>query len=265
MRIVNIGFSPDPGRTAGNLEKLEGIVDRIFHEVFRAVPDLLILPELFSTGFVPESPGAEPEDASVSLEWMKSTAAFRNCAVVGSVPVLHAGGGMCNRLFFVRPDGSSEIYDKRHLYFGEEEKLFEQGKSRLFVDFRGWRIYFGICFDLRFPVWSRNDAASPADLYVNIANWPMARREAAAVLLKARAIENACYASLCNRTGHDSFLEYPDNSMVMDFRGREKGSRFFVGETPAVYADLDKEALERFRSSFPVLRYSDANIFVNNR
>ena len=160
-----------------------------------------------------------------------------------------------NRLYFVRPDGSVEHYDKRHLFtYGGEDKHFTRGNRRVVVAWRGVRLLLEVCYDLRFPVWSRNRGDYDAALYV--ASWPKSRVEAWSTLLRARAIENQCYVVGVNRIGEDPNCEYCGCSAIIDPYGRTLAECERDKECLAE-AELDMEALRAFRAKFPVLRDAD--------
>jgi omega-amidase len=163
--------------------------------------DLIVLPEMFSTGFSMQAERlAEPSEGP-TLAWMREQAQKRNAALTGSLMV-GEDGNFYNRLFWVQPDGAVHTYDKRHLFrLAGEDKVFQAGKRRLIVEWRGWKIMPLICYDLRFPVWSRNTEG--VDLLLYVANWPARRSLAWNTLLRARAIENVCWVAGVNRCGTD--------------------------------------------------------------
>lgn len=180
--------------------------------------DIIVLPEMFATGFTMEPAiCAEPMDGK-TVNWMKEMAAFKDCAVTGSL-VIEENGKYYNRLLFVLPDGEIKFYDKHHLFsLAVEEKAYTAGAERLIVEYREWKICPLVCYDLRFPVFSRNTEAF--DLLLYVANWPSPRLVAWDALLKARAIENMCYVAGVNRVGKDSNgHEYPGHSQVLDYLG----------------------------------------------
>lgn len=180
--------------------------------------DIIVLPEMFATGFTMEPAiCAEPMDGK-TVNWMKEMAAFKDSAVTGSL-VIEENGKYYNRLLFVLPDGEIKFYDKRHLFsLAGEEKAYTAGAERLIVEYREWKICPLVCYDLRFPVFSRNTEAF--DLLLYVANWPSPRLVAWNALLKARAIENMCYVAGVNRVGIDSNgHEYPGHSQVLDCLG----------------------------------------------
>ena len=223
-----------------------------------SAPDacLYILPEMFSTGFCTSPDGIAEEEPSASLEWMKSQAAARKAAIAGSI-AMHTGGLFRNRFCFIHPDGRTDFYDKRHLFsYGHEHREFTAGDSRVITVFNGMRILLQICYDLRFPVWSRN--REDYDMAIYVANWPTARADAWKTLLKARAIENQCYVAGVNRVGTDPNCEYSGGTILVDPYGHTV-KECPRGEQSAVTVELDKAMLESFREKFPVL--DDADYF----
>ena len=180
-------------------------------------------------------------------------------AVVASVPTL-ADGHRYNRCYFIAPEGEEWHYDKRHLFSPSGESgAYEKGRSRCTVPYKGWNIELNVCYDLRFPVWSRNPDCG-YDLLLNIANWPAIRIEAADILLHARAVENACYAAFCNRIGKDALCEYDGHSMIVNFFGQDMARRRRVGGVRFLTADLSLPKLQHYRSRFPVSEDADEYI-----
>ena len=215
--------------------------------------DLYVLPEMWATGFVTESPSEAC--SGFPLEWMKGLAAGRRCAVCGSAAVMGVDGKPRNRQYFVLPDGSYYYYDKRHLFaYGGEDKGYVRGNRRVVAEYGGVRFLLQTCYDLRFPVWARNHDDYDAAIFV--ANWPTSRRGVWHVLLRARAIENQCYVIGANRMGADPSCGYAGGSAVIDARGRTL-AQAKGGAPQAVTAEIDMEALRRFREKFPVLRDRD--------
>jgi len=182
--------------------------------------DLIILPEMFTTGFSMETTQAEPMDGP-TLAWLRAQAACYDAVITGSA-MLTEGGRYYNRLLWVRPDGSYSSYDKRHLFrMSGEHEVFTPGTiERLVEEWRGWRIRPLVCYDLRFPVWSSNSGPAPYDLLLYVASWPDVRINAWKLLLQARAIENLAYVAGVNRIGlDDNQQEYSGFSMLLDPRG----------------------------------------------
>ena len=216
--------------------------------------ELYVLPEMFSTGFCTYPEGVAEEMEGDSLRWMKAKAAQTGAAIAGSVAV-HEDGKYYNRFYFVKPDGEVAWYDKKHLFtFGGEHERFTAGNERVVVEFKGVRILLEVCYDLRFPIWSRNHGDYDMILYV--ASWPTIRVGAWKSLLVARAIENQCYVAGVNRVGTDPTNEYCGGSMVIDPYGKIVASCEDGTESTAT-AEIDIPALEAFRAKFPVLNDSD--------
>ena len=216
--------------------------------------DIVVLSEMFQTGFV-----TEPEsiaDDGHTLDWMKGMAAKHDCAIVGSVVVREAGH-YYNRLYFVKPSGEVEWYDKHHLFsVGGEDKRFTSGHRRVVVAWRGVRYLLEICYDLRFPVWSRQRGDYDAIIYSAL--WPKARREVWRTLLRARAMENQAYVFGVNRIGSEPTLEYAGDSMAVDYRGdvmADCGS-----EATIAIVEIDLEKQRAFAERFDVSR--DADNFI---
>lgn len=215
--------------------------------------DVIVLPEMFATGFVTDSPSAAQRPDGAVVEWMKRTAAARDCAVTGSA-VIADGTRTVNRMLFVKPCGEIVWYDKRHLFsIGGEDEFISAGSGRTVVEFRGVRYLLQICYDLRFPVWSRNRGDYDAAIYS--ASWAAARRDAWNTLLRARAIENEAYVIGVNRTGADPAARYAGDSAVVDYKGGEMAYAG-AGECVAT-AVLDTDALADFRRDFPAWRDAD--------
>ena len=180
--------------------------------------DLIILPEMFTTGFSMNAENLAEETNAETLAWMKEWAGRKSAAITGSV-IITENGNYYNRLFFVFPDGSYKLYDKRHTFtLAKEDETYTAGKDRLIVEFKGWKICPLICYDLRFPVFARNTV--DYDLLIYVANWPEKRVNAWDALLKARAIENMSYCVGLNRTGKDGDgYVYNGHSAVYDTLG----------------------------------------------
>jgi omega-amidase len=182
--------------------------------------DLIVLPEMFTTGFSMAAAAQAELGEGPTLAWLREQAARYDAVVTGSVMLTEAGR-YYNRLLWVRPDGSYSAYDKRHLFrMAGEHQVYTAGAERLVEEWRGWRIRPLVCYDLRFPVWSRNSADAPYDLLLYVASWPNARINAWKVLLQARAIENLTYVAGVNRIGTDGLgVEYSGHTMLLDPRG----------------------------------------------
>lgn len=217
--------------------------------------DLFVLPEMFSTGFTmsPETVAENMDGKAVSWIVAKSKAA--GAAIAGSV-IVEDGGSYFNRLLFALPNGELYTYDKRHLFrMGNEHNHYKAGDKRLVVTYKGWRICPLICYDLRFPVWSRNQ--NDYDLLIYIASWPAARRFPWESLLVARAIENQCYVVGVNRVGVDGAgLSYSGDSAAIDAKGAYIAKLDANAERVASVS-LSLKALHDFRAKFPVMLDGD--------
>lgn len=230
-------------------------IDEWMEQVKRKT-DIVFLPEMFTTGFsMKVEEFAETMDGD-TVQWMKKCSTDHQLALCGSLIVLE-NGRYFNRLLFVHPSGEINFYDKRHLFtMGNEEKHFSNGNARLIVEYKGWRICPLVCYDLRFPVWSRN--RNEYDILAYSANWPQARNEVWNTLLKARAIENQAYVVGANRVGVDgNTISYSGNSQLIDPKGNLLAA---VGDhhKGIVLASFSHTELTRFRSSFPVLNDADS-------
>lgn len=182
--------------------------------------DLIILPEMFTTGFTMNAQSVAETMQGETIKWMQFIASKRNVAIIGSV-IISKNNEFYNRLLFVHPNGNIETYDKRHTFtLAGEDKVYTAGIDKLIVTYKGWRICPLVCYDLRFPVWARN--VENYDVLLYVANWPKPRINAWNALLKARAIENMCYSIGVNRVGlDDNNYEYPGNSVAYDVLGKE--------------------------------------------
>ncbi|MEM1405189.1 MAG: amidohydrolase [Bacteroidota bacterium] len=221
--------------------------------------DLIILPEMFNTGFSMEAERlAEPMNFT-TFRWMKQMAEQTKAVVTGSV-IIKENGRCFNRLLWMRPDGSFDTYDKRHLFrMADEHDHFAAGKQKLVVSLKGWKICPLICYDLRFPVWSRNqnvDGGPEFDLLIYTANWPSPRVNAWDTLLRARAIENLSYCIGLNRIGADgNGIEYLGHSVIIEPKG---GTICDLEGNDAIQTiTLSKEDLINYRKKFPAYLDSD--------
>jgi omega-amidase len=220
-------------------------------------PDLIILPEMFNTGFSMDTKQlAEPMNFT-TFKWMKQMAAKHEAVIIGSY-IVNENGQNYNRLIWIEPNGDFDTYDKRHLFrMGGENEHYSAGKKRIIKNLKGWNICPLICYDLRFPVWSRNKNCE-YDILIYIANWPKPRAHIWSNLLIARAIENQSYIIGVNRVGIDGTgLVYSGDSAIIDFKGQT-----LVSETEKesiLYYEINKKELLDFREKFPA--YLDADDF----
>ena len=238
--------NPKKNRTLFS-EKIKGITQEV---------DIILLPEMFTTGFTMNaSKVAEAMDGK-TIAWMRKKAFKTGAAVMGSIIVLE-DNKFYNRLIFMEPSGDMQYYDKRHTFtLANENKVFTAGDKKLILDYKGWKLCPLICYDLRFPVWSRNIEGYDVLLYV--ANWPKPRIQAWDILLKARAIENMCYCIGVNRVGMDEAQnEYSGNSAVYDVLGNAitplKPNRECVE-----IAALDKKHISFYRNKLKFLGDRDS-------
>lgn len=229
----------------------------------RGTTDLVLLPETFTSGFSNEAiHNAETMDGP-TVDWLRAQARALDAAITGSVQ-LRTDEGVFNRLFFATPDGHIAHYDKRHLFrYAKEHERYASGRERLTVEWKGWRICPLVCYDLRFPVYSRNrfDVERPQgldyDLLLYVANWPAARAQAWRTLLPARAIENLCYVAGLNRVGIDgNGLSYSGDSAVLDVMGTPLIA--MADEEGVATTTLDAQALLDHRQRFPAMLDADA-------
>jgi len=223
--------------------------------------DLAVLPETFSTGFTMNVEPLADEVDGITVNTIKKWAADYKMAVAGSF-IAKDNGKYYNRAFFITPEGDSLFYDKRHLFqMGHEDQYFTAGDKRLVVSYRGWNICLLVCYDLRFPVWSRN-VNNEYDLLIYCANWPEARKKVWKILLQARAIENMSYICGVNRVGIDGKgFTYRGDSLIISPKGKklaDAGKREEVTRT----VSLSMDEVSELRSKFPA--WKDADDFTIN-
>ena len=238
---------------AANIGRFDAAIDRL-----ETAGDLIVLPEMFSTGFSMNAARLAEPMTGQALTWLRRKAQARGAVLTGSV-MIEEGGKYFNRLVWARPDGTLATYDKRHLFrYAGEEKVYTPGHGHITVECRGWRIRPFICYDLRFPLWTRNlDLAYDAALFV--ANWPDRRSAHWRALLVARAIENQCYVIAVNRVGRDgNGLGYDGGSMVISPTGEILTEGLFEAATPTV--TLRHDLLEQYRKDFPAWMDADTDL-----
>ena len=216
---------------------------------------LLVLPETFNTGFSMKTEGIAETMYGKTVQWMQSIAIEKQSAVVGSL-IIEENKKYYNRLLFVYPSGEIKYYNKRHLFsLSGEDKVFTKGNEKLIVDYLGWKICPFICYDLRFPVWSRS--SEDVDLLIYVANWPKPRILAWDVLLKARAIENLCYCIGVNRVGEDlDQNEFTGNSAAYDVLGNSV-SNIKPSREQVEVVSLDKSHISYYRNKLRFLEDRD--------
>jgi len=230
-----------------NLEKIDKLIENVD-------ADLIVLPEMFGTGFIDDPDQTDLHDQQC-LEWMKQLAVKKEAAVTGSLAV-EVDGKYYNRMYFVTPDEKEIQYDKKHLFaLGDEAKVFEPGGAPVLASFKGWTFSLSICYDLRFPAWARYHA--PYDVFLCVANWPAPRVNAWDSFLSARAIENQCYVIGVNRIGDDPKVKgYPGHSNAFTPMGESMGMN--NGECVLVHT-LSQGELQGVRKKLPYLK--DRDIF----
>jgi omega-amidase len=247
---------------------------KMFEEKIRAIEgytEIVVLPEMFSTGFSmnPELYAETMDGPTVS--WMKKLSAEKRVIITGSI-IIREGEKFYNRLIWMLPTGNYGVYDKRHLFgYAQEDTHYAAGHKRLVASVKGWRVNLLVCYDLRFPVWARQtnsffnaiDTTEPEyDLLIYVANWPEKRSHAWKTLLQARAIENQCYVIGLNRTGSDgNEILYTGDSMIIDPLGEVLATN--NGSEVNLSAVLEKQHLLDVRAKFPFLKDADKFIIEN--
>lgn len=216
--------------------------------------DLYVLPEMWSTGFASEPKGIAESDGA-SLSFMKKMANRMNAAIAGSIAT-EENGKYYNRFYFVKPGDEEQVfYDKHHLFtYSGEHHRYTAGNDRVIVEWRGVRFLLQVCYDLRFPIFSRNVAEGPDayDVALYVASWPQSRRAPWDALLRARAIENQCYVCGVDRVGDDPSCHYNGGTAIIDAYGRTVAA-CPDDEASVISAEIDMEKLNAFRKKFPVL------------
>ncbi len=226
--------------------------------VLQGKTDMVVLPEMFTTGFCTDRPELAEESDGKTMQNVKSWAVRFQLAVCGSF-IATENGKFYNRAFFVFPDGRTEIADKRHLFsMGGEDKFFSAGDKTLLVNYCGFNIRLLVCYDVRFPVWARN-VDNQYDLLIYVANFPARRITDWDILLRARAIENQAFVCGLNITGKDANgIEYNGHSVLLDYKANELIT-FAENETGTKSFELNAEGLYSYRQKFPV--WNDADKF----
>jgi predicted amidohydrolase len=216
--------------------------------------DLIVLPEMFTTGFTMDAATYAESMGGVSIAWMKEMAATKNASICGSL-IIAENNEFYNRFVCVSPSGELVSYDKRHLFrLADEQRHFAAGDKIITFEINGWRICPMVCYDLRFPAWSRN--RDNYDLLLYVANWPGRRHYAWESLLRARAIENLSYVVGVNRTGVDgNDIPYTGGSAIIDYFGKELAN--LNDETGVVTRQLDLDSLQTFRERFAFHKDAD--------
>lgn len=235
-------------------------------ELIPPATDVVVLPEMFSTGFITDKELAAKlaeRNTGSTIACLQEIADDKKVALVGSY-LARTAGKLYNRAFIVEPGGDNSFYDKRHLFrMAGEDKVFQYGTAQSpIVRFRGWNIRALVCYDLRFPVWCRNTQTANYDLLIFVANWPKARQTSWTTLLQARAMENLCYVCGVNRCGTDNDgIDYASaTSIIVDYKGQIIASRDENAENPQIIsATLNPDKLRQSREKFPT--WMDADSF----
>lgn len=258
MRVTPLQLNLIWHQPAANRAHIASCIKDLAHKT-----DLIVLPEMFTSGFTQFPEDINQQDSTI--EWMQTQAAASGAAIVGSLAFEKALAGVAeqapfvNRMVFVEPNGDVHTYDKVHLFrMAGEHKRYQAGTGRKVIAYRDWRILLTVCYDLRFPVFCRNQ--NDYDMMLCVANWPAARRMHWRSLLQARAIENHAYVIGVNRVGIDgNGLEYSGDSMVLDMKGEYLFDGAGGKESHSTVL-LDKQTLCDYRESFPV--WQDADPFT---
>ncbi|RYF18596.1 MAG: nitrilase family protein [Flavobacteriales bacterium] len=221
----------------------------------REKTDLIVLPEMFNTGFTMKTEELAEEMDGKTMQWLAKTAESYDCVITGSL-IIRENGNFYNRMIWMLPSGDYQFYDKHHLFtMGDEDKHFTAGQKPLIVKLKGWKIRLAICYDLRFPVWLRNKDAE-YDILLLIASWPDKRSSHWRTLIHARSIENQSYVIAVNRVGHDGNQVYHSgHSMCIDPYGN---TVYYKPEDEDLYTfSINYPDLEKTRRQFPFLKDAD--------
>jgi len=238
--------------TVANLQKFDKLLSKLSPDT-----DIVILPEMFSTGFTMNIHNLEKPTGKTAFEWLKKKSQALDKPMIGSILTEYADK-YYNRMYWMRPDAGFEYYDKHHLFhMGNEHLVMTAGTQRVIVEHQGFKFLLQICYDLRFPVWSRNTYYQKDDTYaydaiIYIANWPESRKQAYSSLLKARAIENQAYVVWVNRIGEDDKKNiHSGDTQVLNAQGNIIGQKNAF-EEGILYAEINLDTLRLFRNRFKV-------------
>ena len=238
---------------AANLQRLKEKINAIEERT-----EIVVLPEMFTTGFSMQPELFAETMEGETVQWMKEIAAANKIIITGSV-IIKENDEYFNRLIWMLPNGQFGYYNKRHLFaYAEEDKHYTAGDKRLIASVKGWKINLQICYDLRFPVWSRQQSTETEtefDLLIYVANWPERRSHAWKTLLCARAIENQCYVAGVNRVGKDNKHTYSGDSLVIDPLGQVLYHQADIEDIFTI--TLEKEEVNKVRMQFPFWKDAD--------
>lgn len=247
MRVSIIQNEIKWGFKDENLNSFDALIKPLYHQT-----DLVVLPEMFSTGFAVDNPSLSEDENGEAFNRVRQWAAQGNFAVVSSI-MTKVGDNHYNRSFFCYPDGMMLTADKRHLFIGDEKRYFTRGNTMLTANYKGINIRVLVCYDLRFPVWNRYTKDNPYDILVYTANWPKDRIDVWDTLLRARAMENQAFVCAANAVGRDSYKVYHNgHSSVLGVRG-ESLMTFDDDQVAAKTVELDMAFQSKIRERFPVL------------
>lgn len=244
-------FWENPVENRAHLSKL---IDEVEADVF-------VFPEMFVSGFTMNTESVAETMDGKTVQWAKDLAKNKNAVITGSI-IIEEEGSYFNRMIWVEPNGKVVTYDKRHLFrMANEQNYFSSGKEKRIVEYKGVKFCLMVCYDLRFPVWSRNlesNNSNPEyDCLIYVANWPSVRSSAWKVLLQARAIENQCYVVGVNRVGVDGNEKlYSGDSRIFSPKG-DRMDNIEPNKEMVNVVEIDLDSLERFRDKFPVMKDSD--------
>ena len=244
MRITTIQYDIVWEDKVTNLKNLTSKINTI-------QSDVIVLPEMFTTGFTMDPKPFAESMTGKTIQWMKEISLLKDLAICGSI-IIEEGGKYFNRFIWVNPDGTIYHYDKRHLFLNEDGN-YTPGDKKLIIEYRGWKICPLICYDLRFPVWSRN--SEDYDILIYVANWPNKRKLAWRSLLVARAIENQCYVIGVNRVGEGDGLVYSGGTSLINALGEVQYTNSHIEEDWT--STLSKYDLDKIRNQLPFLRDRD--------
>ena len=244
MRITTIQYDIVWEDKVTNLKNLTSKINTI-------QSDVIVLPEMFTTGFTMNPKPFAESMTGRTIQWMKEISLLKDLAICGSI-IIEEGGKYFNRFIWVNPDGTIYHYDKRHLFLNEDQN-YTRGDVKLIIEYRGWKICPLICYDLRFPVWSRN--SEDYDILIYVANWPDKRKLAWRSLLVARAIENQCYVIGVNRVGEGDGLVYSGGTSLINALGEVQYTNSHIEEDWT--STLSKYDLDKIRNQLPFLRDRD--------
>lgn len=232
-----------------NINKLELLLQDIPDNT-----DIVILPEMFTTGFSMNTKLLAESMDGFTVNWMLEKASMLNKVISGSI-IIKENDIYRNRFLWVEPNGNIQYYDKKHSFgLGNEDKFYTNGNKRIIIEYKGWKIFPSICYDLRFPKWLKNTLGY--DILLNVASWPKVRAAHWNTFLKSRAIENQSYAIGINRVGIDgNNINYSGDSAIIDFDGNILN---YIGNTQGIITTtLSKSKLDNYRKSFPFLKDQD--------